>query len=144
MQRNRYAIASIGAVLLAVAMAGCPSATTQQKAALAAQNASTIVVAFQKSEISSFQAGLVPAADHQFIEAQLVTVGQLGLTLDSCIRTATTSAGTVACVNTATATINQINTDGGLYIKSAGAKQDFQLAMTSLNAALAVLTTVIQ
>ena len=144
MQRNRYALLTIGAVLLAVAMAGCPSATTQQKAALAAQNASTIVVAFQKSEISSFQAGLVPAADHQFIEAQLVTVGQLGLTLDSCIRTATTSAGTVACVNTATATINQINTDGGLYIKSAGAKQDFQLAMTSLNAALAVLTTVIQ
>ena len=144
MQRNRYALLTIGAVLLAVVMAGCPSATTQQKAALAAQNASTIVVAFQKSEISSFQAGLVPAADHQFIEAQLVTVGQLGLTLDSCIRTATTSAGTVACVNTATATINQINTDGGLYIKSAGAKQDFQLAMTSLNAALAVLTTVIQ
>ena len=142
--RNRSFFACIGAILLAVVMAGCPSATTQQKAALAAQNASTIVVAFQKSEISSFQAGLVPAADHQFIEAQLVTVGQLGLTLDSCIRTATTSAGTVACVNTATATINQINTDGGLYIKSAGAKQDFQLAMTSLNAALAVLTTVIQ
>ena len=144
MQRNRYAIASIGAVLLAVVMAGCPSSTTQQKAALAAQNASTVVVAFQQAEISSYQAGLIPPADHQFIEAQLVTVGETGKALDSCIRTATNSAGTVACVNVAVVTINQINTQGGLYIKSAGAKQDFQLAMTGVTAALNVLSAVLK
>jgi hypothetical protein len=144
MQRKRYFLLTVVAVLLSVVLAGCPSTSTQQKAALAAQNASVIVVAFQKAEISSYQAGLIPAPDHQFIEAQLVTVGQLGLALDSCIRTATNSAGTVACVGVMTASINEINTQGGLYLKSAGAKQDFQLAMTSLNAALAVLTTVLQ
>lgn len=144
MQRKRYAFALAVAVLLSVVLAGCPSSTTQQKAALAAQNASTIVVAFQKAEISSYQAGLIPAADHQFIQAQLGTVGQVGLTLDSCIRTATNAAGTVTCVSTASATISAINAQGGLYIKSADAKQNFQLAMTSLNAALAVLSTVLQ
>lgn len=139
--RKLFFAVSVLALLLLVA---CPTATQQQKAAEAAQNASIVVKTFQAAEISSYQAGLIPAADHEFIEAQLVTVGEIGVTLDSCIRTATASAGTLSCITTATAAINQINTQGGLAIKTAGAKQDFQLAMTGVSTALGVLSIVLK
>jgi len=127
---------------LAVMLCGCPSGTQQQQIAAAAQNASIAVQGFQQVEIASYQAGAVSAEDHKFIEQQLVSVAQMGKTADSCIRTATTKQGTIQCVTTAIATVDQLNASGALYIKSSDAKQKYQIAMTGVRTALAVIVTI--
>ena len=123
-------------------LAGCPSGTNQQKIAQAAQDASQVVLAFQQGEIVAHQSGTISDADHQFIQEQLVTVSALGKTTDSCIRTATTTAGTIQCANTAITTIDNLNTQGALHLKSTQAKTDFSIAMLGLRTALATIVTI--
>jgi hypothetical protein len=129
-------------ILAALALAGCGfkcSPQSQQKAALAAKNASIVVQSFQDAEISSYRAGLVSPEDHLFIQGQVKKAARVGLALDSCIRMATSSAGTVACIDVSVQTIDSINSEGGLGIKSTEARQTFQIAMTGVKAALLVL-----
>jgi hypothetical protein len=127
---------------LALALMGCPAAQRQQ-VAQALQTASTVVQSFQQAEIVSHNQGVVSDDDHHFIEQQLLTVAAAGKTADSCVQTTTTVAGDIACVNTMATMVDQVNTQGGLYIKSAQAKQDFQLAMTGLKAALATINAIL-
>ena len=144
--KKKLATLSIVAVLsvAVVFMAGCPANVSQrQQTANAAQNISIIVEDFQQGEISSHNAGLIPDADHQFIQKELLTVATLGKTADLCIKDTTNTAGIVTCLNTAASSIDQINTDGGLYLKSDKAKTTFQIAMigvkTTLNSIAATL-----
>lgn len=127
---------------VAVMLCGCPAGSNQQQIAAAAQNASIAVQGFQQVEIASYQAGAITAEDHKFIEQQLVSVAQMGKTADSCIRIATTKQGTIQCVTTAIATIDQLNNAGALYIKSPDAKQKYQIAMVGVRTALAVIVTI--
>jgi hypothetical protein len=134
-----FCILPIGLVLT-----GCPSGTSitqRQQVAQAAQNASIIVQGFQQGEIAAHQQGMIPDADHQFVQKELLTLSRLGKTTDTCIGSTTTNAGIVACVNTAIAEVDQINKDGGLYLKSDKAKTEFQLAMTGVKTALSVIST---
>jgi hypothetical protein len=126
---------------LTLMLSGCPSAQRQQ-AAQAAENASIIVRGFEDGEIIAHQQGLIPDADHLFIQKEMITVAGVGKAADSCIASTTTNAGIVACANTAVAEIDQINTDGGLYLKSDKAKTDFQLAMVGVRTALQVIATI--
>ena len=141
-------IATFAAMLVLCAASlvviGCPSGTgtQRQQVAQAAENASIVVKNFQQGEIVAYQQGLIPATDHQFIQKELVTVGTVGKTLDTCIRLTTTDSGIVSCANTATSALDQINTDGGLYIKSTSAKQDFALAIIGTKTAIAVIGTI--
>lgn len=128
--------------LAVIPLTGCP-ASTQSKVANAALTASTVVKSFQAAEITSHQQGLVSDADHQFIEREIGNVATVGKALDSCIASATSTAGDVACISTASTAIDQINTDGGLGIKSAQAKQDFQAAMAAFKVALASVSAVL-
>ena len=140
--RRITALCAVG--LMALALVGCPSSTSttqRQKVAQAAQTASIIVKDFQQGEITAHAQGLIPDADHKFIQKELKDVGEIGLTLDVCIRSTTTSAGIVVCANSATSALDQINTDGGLYLKSTQAKTDFQLAIIGTRTALAVIAT---
>ena len=128
---------------MAVMLAGCPANTSQrQQVAQAAQNASIIVAGFQQGEIVAYQQGAIPVADHQFIQKELKTVATVGKTLDSCILTTTTNAGIVACADTAVSAVDQINTDGGLYLKSDKARTRFQLAMVGVKTAISVIATI--
>ena len=129
------------ALAFALLLTGCPAGTTQQQAAQAADNASIVVQNFQQAEILAYQQGAIPAADHQFIEQQLLTVSALGKTTDSCIRTATNAAGSITCANTAIATIDQLNAQGALALKSTQAKTDYAIAMLGLRTALATIVT---
>jgi len=138
--KQLFAIAVLA--LAAVGLVGCP-ASTQQKVAQAAQTASIVVVNFQTAEIASYQQGLISPADHQFIEQELGSVAVAGKALDSCIATATNTTGDLACIQTATTAINTINNQGGLGIKSATAKQEFQAAMTAFNTSLATITALL-
>lgn len=131
-------------IIAASFMIGCPANLTQrQQAANAAQNISIIVSDFQQGEIASYKAGLIPATDHVFIEKELIVVATLGKTADSCIRVSTNTSGVVTCLNTAATAIDQINTDGGLYLKSDKAKTTFQLAMIGVKTTLASISATI-
>ena len=123
-------------------LTGCPKAT-KSKVANAVLTASTVIKDFQQSEITSHQQGLISDTDHQFIEQELGNVAIAGKALDSCVASATNSAGDVACISTTTTAIGQINAAGGLGIKSAQAKQDFQAAMSAFNVALASVSAIL-
>jgi PBP1b-binding outer membrane lipoprotein LpoB len=131
--------------LLAIMLTGCPSttATQRQQAAQASDNISIVLQGAQQAEIAAHGQGLIPDADHIFVQQQFSTIAKLGKTTDSCILNTTTTAGTVDCLNSAVATIDQINSSGGLYLKSAKAKEDFALTMTSVRAVLASVATVL-
>lgn len=133
-------IMAIGALFLT----GCPAKSNQmQEAAQASENAAIIVQGFQNAEIAAHQQGIISDADHQFIQKELLTVSALGQTTDSCIAAAANSTGAVGCITTAVTEIDQINADGGLYIKSAAAKQDFSIAMTGVKTVLVSIETML-
>jgi hypothetical protein len=127
---------------LVLLLTGCPAAN-QQKVAQAVNNIAIITVGLQQSEISAHQQGLIPDDDHRFIEQQLLTLGTAGKAADACIRTATDAKGDVACIDTVVATVDNINSQGGLFLKSAKAKGDFQTAMAAVKTVLLSVETVI-
>lgn len=126
------------------ALTGCPAnTTTLQKCATASNQAAIIVQGFNTAEITAHQQGLIPDADHQFIEQQVVSLGQMGKTADACIRGAGTNAAALVCINRAVATVDTINQQGGLYLKSDKAKSEFALVLAGVKAVLQSLTAVL-
>lgn len=126
------------------AFTGCPAnTTTLQKCATASNQAAIIVQGFNTAEIAAHQQGLIPDADHQFIEQQVVSLGEMGKTADGCIRTAGTNAAALVCINSAIATVETINQQGGLYLKSDKAKSEFTLVLAGVKAVLQSLVAVL-
>lgn len=117
-------------------LAGCPNSAQLQKAAQASENAAIVVQGLETAETAAYQKGLIPYDDHQFIQKEILTISAIGKTTDSCIGAAGSTAGAVTCVDTAVTQIDQINTQGGLYLKSDQARQDFTLAMTGVKTVL--------
>ena len=80
-------IAFASLVLVAIVLTGCPAqnGSQLQQAAQASENAAIIMQGFENAEIAAYQQGLIPAADHQFIQKEVATVAALGKTTDSCI-----------------------------------------------------------
>lgn len=138
---NALKVAVVTAMVLT--LAGCPSGTTQQKAAQASENAAIIVQGLQASEIAAHNQGLIPDADHTFIETEVLALSQVGKTVDSCIRTAGTPAGTVSCLNLAVNQVDQMQAEGALKLKSTQAKQDFSIALTGVKAVLVSIQAVV-
>jgi hypothetical protein len=145
-------------LLFAVAslLAGCPASQSQlQKAATASQQAMIVVQGFQQGEILAYNQGktclasgaqgciVISDADHLFIEQSVSTIAQLDKTTNGCIGSAGTPAAAVTCASSAITTISQLQADGDLHIKSAQAKQDFDLAMIGAKGALSVISTIL-
>ena len=145
MKAMKFLLISLAALILS----GCPSTTSQQNAAKASQVASASVVAAQQGEITIYNTGqqclaaaqspaqqsaciVITPDEHQFLQREFLAISELGKTLDSCILGSTTTPGIVACANTALVTVNQINADGALALKSDKAKTTFQLVITSV------------
>ena len=61
----------------------------------------------------------------------------------SCRKGALTKTGLIGCVNLSIATIDNLNADGALHLKSARAKADFALAMVSVKGVLTTITTML-
>lgn len=141
--RKRLALAFIIiSIALTLSAFSCSNAK-QQQVAQAAQNASIVVKGFQQGEIMAFQNGLIPVEDHQFIQRSLITVAQAGKTLDTCIRATSAVAAEITCVNAAVVTLDQLNSQGALYLKSDRAKTDFALAMVGTRTALSTIATIL-
>jgi hypothetical protein len=129
------------AVVLAVCtfgLAGCPlNSSQQQQAAQASLQASTVLRVAQQGEIAAAKNGLIPIADDRFIQVQFENVALLGKTLDSCIKTASGNGAATVCLGAAITNVDQMNSNGGLFLKSATAKQDYLLAMTAIRTVFA-------
>ena len=127
-----------------ICLTGCPANQSQlQKAATASEQAMIVVQGFQQGEIVAYYQGSIPAQDHLFIQQSVETVYRLDKTTNACIGSAGTTTAAATCASSAIATIEQLQTDGDLHIKSAQAKQDFSLAMIGAKTALNVIATML-
>jgi len=118
-------------------LTGCPMSTTQRgKVAQAADTVSVVVLDFQQGEVISHGAGLITDDDHLFIQRELLAVSRLGKTTDACILSAADSVTTVGCLKSEMATIDQINSEGSIGLKSVKARADFQTAMLGAKAVI--------
>jgi len=129
-------------VPLALCLTGCPSATLQ-KAAQASENAAIIVQGMETAEIAAHTQGLIPDADHQFIQEQVSNLAAIGKTVDSCIGASGTNAAASTCINTALTQVQQIQANGGLYLKSTEAKNDFSIAISGVEGVLVSIETIL-
>jgi len=142
--------------VVALGLAGCPANQSQlQKAATASQQAMIVVQGFQQGEIVAYSEGKACAAtgasgcviiqdsDHLFIQQSIQTIAELDKSTNTCIGSAGTAAGAVTCANSAIVTITQLQADCDLRIKSAQAKQDFDLAMIGARTALNIISTIL-
>lgn len=120
---------------LPLLLTGCPSAQLQN-AAQASENAAIIVQGLETAEIAAHGQGLIPDADHLFIQQQVQSLAAIGKTVDACIGGAGTTKGAVACLQTAVTQVQQIQANGGLYLKSTTAKNDFSVAMSGVEGVL--------
>lgn len=137
---TKLSIMALGLLFGVLALTGCPSGAVQQ-AAQASANAAIALKSAQQGEIAAFKSGYIPAADHQFVEQQFLTIGELGQTTDSCIKSASNNNGAITCLNSALTQLNTINSQGGTYLKSAPAKSYFSLAVSAVESVLASIDT---
>ena len=149
-------IALTGTLALSAMLIGCPANQSQlQKAATASQQAMIVVQGFQQGEVMAYNQGKACAAsqaqgcivisdqDHLFIQQSVSTIAQLDKTTNTCIGAAPNAGAAVTCANSAIATISQLQSDGDLHLKSAQAKQDFDLAMIGAKTALGIISTIL-
>jgi hypothetical protein len=123
---------------LVVPLCGCPMNQSQQQQVLRASDQAAIIVsAAQKAETTAYEQKLITPAEHQFIEQQFNSVGQIGVTVDNCIGNASNQGSVLICLNSAITSIDSINASGGLYLKSTQAKNDFTIAITGVRTVLA-------
>jgi hypothetical protein len=131
------------AVLVTAMLTGCPSSANRQQVAQAVDNISIILVGFENAEVAAHDAKLIPDDDHTFIQHSMLTLGQAGKAADVCIKNSATPQGDVSCIDTVVTTVDQINATGGTYLKSAKAKSDFQIAMSSVKTVLVSIEAVL-
>lgn len=123
---------------VALLLTGCPLNSTQQQQVLrASDNAALVVAAGQKAETTAFNDGLISQADHSFIEQQFGSVGQVMKAVDSCVAGSGNKGAILSCLSTAINSVDAINANGGLYLKSAQAKNDFAVAVGGVRSVLA-------
>lgn len=136
---------------------GCPAVIDQQKAANAAANIATTVKAAQDVEIAVFNSGqsclqtapdksgciVITPDEHVFIQQQFKSMGLMEKSLDSCIKSATTRAAIVTCTDSAVATIDELNSQGALHLKSDKAKSTYFYTMSTAKLGIQTIATLL-
>ena len=137
-------------------LCGCPANQSQlQKAATASREAVTVVQGFQQGEILAYNQGktcaqsgaqgcvVISDEDHLFIQQSVSTIFELDKTTNTCIGAAGSASVAVTCANSAIVAIDQLQAQGALHIKSASAKQEFEIAMIGARTALVIISTIL-
>lgn len=114
---------------------GCPAGTTQG-AAKASLQVTVVMRSAQEGEISAHNSGLIPDAEHQFIQKQFVTLAETDKATNDCISAAPNKGAVIHCLDTAVQTVEGINKEGGTFLKSPAAQANFSLALTSVKGIL--------
>ncbi len=144
-------------ILLTACLIGCPANTSQlQKATTASEQAMIVIQGFQQGEILTYNQGkacvasgvpsgcvVISDADHLLIQQSVKAIAEIDKTVNSCISAASTPAAAATCANSAVTQISQLQSDGDLHLKSATAKQDFDIAMIGARTALSVISTIL-
>jgi hypothetical protein len=119
----------------ATLLTGCPASTSQrQQIASALDNTSMVIKDAQAAEIIAVNQGLISPQDDIFVQTELTALSQLGKTTDKCVLTATDTAGSLSCIKSELVTIQQIQANGALNLKSAKAQSVFSAVMNSATA----------
>jgi len=137
MNRN-YAQKVLLLIVLGVVAApiiGCP-AGTQQSAAKASLQVTVVMQSAQQGEIAAHNSGLIPDAEHQFIQHQFISLAEADKAANACIAAAPNKGAVIACLQTAVNTVDSINQEGGTFLKSPAAQANFTLALTSIKSIL--------
>ena len=127
---------------LCATLCGCPS-NQQTQAAQAVDNAAIALQAAQSVESAAHKQGLISNQDDLFINTQFRSLSVIGITADSCTRTATSPGAAITCLASAINGVDQINSQGGLSLKSATAQADFQMGISAVRTVLAAIETAI-
>lgn len=127
---------------LCLTMTGCP-ASQQQQAAEAVDNAAIALLAAQQVETTAHQQGLISNQDDLFINTQFHSLAVVGQTADSCVKNANTQGSAITCLSAAINGVDQINSQGGSFLKSATAQQYFQTGISAVRTVLAAIETAI-
>lgn len=114
---------------------GCP-AGTQQSAAKASLQVTVVMQSAQQGEIAAHNNHLIPDNEHQFIQKQFITLAEADKAANACISAAPNKGAVIACLDTAVATVDGINREGGTFLKSPAAQANFTLALTSVKSIL--------
>jgi hypothetical protein len=120
---------------LALILIGCP-AGTQQSAAKASLQVTIVMQSAQQGEIVAHNSGLIPDADHQFIQRSFQSLAEADKAANDCIGGATTKGAVLSCLNAAVNAVDGIQKEGGLALKSDNAKANFSFAITSIKGVL--------
>jgi hypothetical protein len=136
--KQLHSLAILGMLSLCLLpLIGCPKNASQlQQAAQASENAAIIAQGLEQSEIAAHQQGLIPDADHEFVQQEVLALASLGKTTDTCIANAGTAAGALVCINATITAVEQMQADGATHLKSAQAQQDFSIAISGVKAVL--------
>ncbi len=127
-------------LLLALPLTAC-TPNQEKQAAQAVDSAAAALLAAQQVETAAHNAGLISAPDDLFIQTQFKSLSVIGKTADSCIGNASNQGAAVACLTTAINGVDQINSAGGLALKSATAQADFEMGITAVRTVLAAIET---
>lgn len=126
--------------LLAMSLTGCP-ASQQVQAAEAVDNAAIALLAAQNVETAAHNQGLISAPDDIFIQTQFKSLSVIGTTADSCIGSANTTGSAITCLSTAINGVDQINSAGGLALKSPTSQADFEMGISAVRDVLSAIET---
>ena len=124
-----------GASLVAIALIGCPMNVSQRsQVAQALHQTSIVLMDAQQAEIIIYTQGVIPAEDHVFIEKEFVAVAEVGKTTDGCVLTAQDTTTCLLCLKNELGTIDQIQSQGAIGLKSDKAKSTYNSVMLSIRA----------
>jgi len=127
-------------LLALLPLAGC-TPNQQKQAAQAVDDAASALLAAQQVETAAHNAGLISASDDLFIQTQFKSLSVVGTTADACVKNATSTGSAITCLNTAINGVDQINSLGGLELKSATSQADFEMGISAVRTVLAAIET---
>ena len=129
----KRAILAAVLALAAIGLTGCPTSTSQrQQIAVALDNTSMVIKDAQQAEIIAVNQGLISPTDDIFVQNELTALSKLGKTTDACVLSSTDTTGALSCIKSEVTTIQQLQADGALGIKSDKAKSLFNTVTNSV------------
>lgn len=115
---------------------GCEKRDAYQRAALAAADFATSLKTFQQAEIAVYHSGAIDKEEHIAIQRIFLETAKAGLQLDQAIRVARSSPDAWAAANAALDSIDKLQAEGVLHIKSDKARAQLAASLALARSAI--------
>jgi hypothetical protein len=118
-------------------LCGCDS--PQQEAAKASLQVTIVMQAAQQGEIAAHNQHLIPDNEHQFIQQQFISLAEADKAANLCVSQATNKGAVISCLNAAIGGVDSIYQNGGLFLKSQTARNNFSIAIIGVRGVLSAI-----